>query len=99
MSRQHEPAPESVVRSRYHGIPAWILIRYLVELGGRDEERRPNSDRIVVGDGWRARVSELADREVGSIRLASVDVELAGEPAAVERLAEALTVRTRRGGG
>lgn len=98
MSRQHGSSPESHERLRYNGIPAWVLMRYLVELGGRPIESS-EPDLIVQGESWSARIRELPDRVVGSIRLASVEVTLRGDAATVATLAEALAVRTRRGGG
>jgi len=82
-------------RSRdVRGIPLWLLRAYLVEAGGTAE-----GDNIVVGDGWQVRLTQLADFEVGSLRVGAIRVEWEGEGEAFARMQELLEQKLLRGGG
>ncbi len=77
------------------GVPLWLLREYLVELGGRAE-----TDETVVGVGWRARLVQLDDYQIGSLRVGEVEVSVTGDAAALERLAAGLERKlATRGGG
>ncbi len=54
-------------------LPLWLLQEYLVELGGDKIE-----DRRVRGDGWTARLEQIEDLQVGSLKVGQVylDVEI-----------------------
>lgn len=60
---------ERILRS----LPLWLLQEYLVELGGDKIE-----DRRVRGDGWTARLEQIEDLQVGSLKVGQVylDVEI-----------------------
>lgn len=60
---------ERILRS----LPLWLLQEYLVELGGDKIE-----DRRVRGDGWTARLEQIEDFQVGSLKVGQVylDVEI-----------------------
>lgn len=82
-------------RSReVRGIPLWLLRAYLVEAGGRAE-----GDNIIVGDGWRVRLTQLDDFEVGSLRVGEIRVEWEGEGEAFARMQEILEQKLLRAGG
>lgn len=77
------------------GVPLWLLREYLEELGGA-----AGADGAVVGPGWQARLSQLDDYRLGSLRIGQVRLELAGEEGALAELRRVLTYRLMtRGGG
>ncbi|MFQ5844192.1 MAG: DUF1952 domain-containing protein, partial [Planctomycetota bacterium] len=76
------------------GIPLWLLREYLEEAGGR----RAGDDR-VVGDGWSARLTQLDDHRVGSLRVGQVRIELDGEAEPMARLRAFLDPKLLRAGG
>ena len=76
------------------GIPLWLLRAYLVEAGGTTE-----GDRIVVGDGWQVRLTQLGDVEVGSLHVGEIRVEWEGEGEAFARMQEILERKLLRAGG
>lgn len=77
-----------------YGIPLWLLREYLVELGGR-----PRSDNVVEGTGWRAELTKLPDHQIGSLRVGRVELQLVGEPEALDGLRPGLDRKTLRAGG
>jgi hypothetical protein len=76
------------------GIPLWLLREYLVEAGGTAQ-----GDHIVVGDGWQARLTQLQDFELGSLRVGEIRVEWEGEGEAFDRMRELLEQKLHRAGG
>jgi hypothetical protein len=82
-------------RSRdVRGIPLWLLRAYLVEAGGTVVD-----DDSVVGDGWRVRLTQLQDFEVGSLRVGQIRVEWEGDGEAFARMQEILEQKLLRAGG
>jgi len=75
-------------------VPLWLLRAYLEDLGGQAQ-----ANGGVAGEGWQARLTQLADAEVGSLRLGQVRLELSGDEAAVARLQAALRPKLLRAGG
>ena len=76
-------------------VPLWLLREYLVELGGRAE-----SEDSVVGAAWQASLAQLADYQIGSLRVGEVLVAVVGEPSTIEQVAAALDRKlATRGGG
>ena len=84
------PAFERVVT----GVPLWLLRAYLEELGGR-----PDADGLLRGDGWQARLAQVEDYQIGSLRVGQVRLELDGQAEAVDRVRRALEPRLMRAGG
>jgi hypothetical protein len=76
------------------GIPLWLLREYLVEAGGTAED-----DHTIVGDGWRVRLTQLEDFEVGSLRVGEIRVEWEGEGEPFARMQEILEQKLLRAGG
>ena len=76
-----------------HGIPLWLLREYLEELGGTAE-----SETVVNGDGWRAELARLPDKQLGSLRVGRVELTLRGEAEALDRLRPGLDRKTLRAG-
>ncbi len=76
-----------------HAIPLWLLREYLEELGGTAE-----SETIVAGEGWRAELTKLPDRHIGSLRVGLVQLTLVGEEDALARLRPRLDRKTMRAG-
>lgn len=86
---------ESVTFDReIRGIPLWLLREYLVELGGQVQQ-----DDCVVGAGWSARLTQLEDFSVGSLRVGQVQIEICGEESAMKALRGPLETKLIRGGG
>lgn len=77
-----------------HGIPLWLLREYLEELGGR-----AHGESLVEGDGWRAELTVLPPRQIGSLRVGRVELRLTGEPEALAALRPGLDRKTLRAGG
>lgn len=75
----------------FGGVPTWLLIAYLEELGG---QRR--GERVVEGAGWSAALIE-EERPTGTLAVRRVTVRLAGPGAAL--VLEALRKKALRGGG
>ncbi len=76
------------------GIPLWLLRRYLEDLGGR-----PQGDGRLEGDGWSAELAQVEDRQVGSLRVGQVRVQLWGHGDAFDAALAAFEKRLVRGGG
>lgn len=82
-----------ITQTFVHAIPLWLLREYLEELGGVAE-----SETAVAGAGWRAELTKLPDRQVGSLRIGRVQLSLEGEAEALERLRPGLDRKTMRAG-
>lgn len=86
------------------GIPRWLLVGYLEDLGGAAVEAadgfdlRPDED-LVVGDGWQARVTQLEDFKIGSLSSGQVRLVVSGDPDEVRGMLSRLAPRLFRGGG
>jgi hypothetical protein len=86
------------------GIPRWLLVGYLEELGGSAVDAsdgfdlRPDED-LVIGDGWQARLTQLDDFRVGSLSSGQVRLLVTGDPDEVRGMLSRLTPRLFRGGG
>ena len=80
-------------QATFGGVPAWLLIAYLEELGGIEDE---DEDGDVTGPGWVAGLASRSD-SVGGFRIGRVTVTIEG-PAAEEAMA-ALRLKAQRGGG
>jgi len=76
------------------GVPLWLLRAYLEELGGQ-----PGADGLLRGDGWQARLTQVEDYQIGSLRVGQVRLDLDGEAEAVGRVRRALEPRLMRAGG
>lgn len=76
------------------GIPLWLLRDYLVDLGGVVQP-----DGVVYGSGWQGRLEPLDDFRLGSLRVATVRMELSGEPEALDQLEGQLKYKLLRAGG
>ena len=77
-----------------NGLPLWLLREYLESLGGHTVD-----DGTVEGDGWQARLTQVEDYQIGSLRVGRVHLELVGTPAAVEQTRQALQPKMIRAGG
>ncbi len=76
------------------GIPLWLLKAYLVEIGGAELE-----PGVIQGSGWKIQLQQLADYQVGSIRVGQVRLDLEADPAVFPALNEALEKKLLRAGG
>lgn len=75
----------------FSGVPGWLLISYLEELGGIRE-----GDDTVRGQGWTASLVRSTGG-LGGIKLGRETVTIKGEAADVTM--EALRKKAQRGGG
>lgn len=76
------------------GVPLWLLKAYLIEIGGAELE--PD---LVQGRGWKIQLVQLADFQVGAIRVGQVLLELEAESEIYPALNEALDKKLLRAGG
>jgi hypothetical protein len=81
---------ETVVR----GVPLWLLQEYVEQIGGRVD-----TEEWLSGDGWRARLTQVEDFEVGSLRVGQVKLEIQGDADSVAQAWAALQPKLMRGGG
>ena len=77
-------------------IPIWLLGEYLLEAGGT---RSDPEEWRVKGAGWTARLTQVEDYEIGSLRVGQVRLRIDGETEAVEGLLAALAPKLLRAGG
>jgi len=75
----------------FGGVPAWLLVEYLVELGGQKSD-----ERSIEGPGWTA-TATAAPRPAGGMGIGRVTVTIEGREA--ERVMEELRRKALRGGG
>jgi hypothetical protein len=86
------------------GIPRWLLVGYLEDLGGTAVETGdlaivgPEED-LVAGDGWQARLTQMEDFKVGSLSSGQVRLTVTGDPDEVRGMLSRLAPRLFRGGG
>ena len=86
------------------GIPRWLLVGYLEDLGGTAVQSGDGLDLLpdedlVVGDGWQARVTQLEDFRVGSLSSGQVRLVVTGDRDEVRGMLSRLAPRLFRGGG
>ena len=77
----------------YAGIPLWLLVEYLEDLGGK-----AISDYEVEGAGWSAAITKIEPNRVGSLRVGRVQLDLEGDPDAIADLKPRLELKTMRAG-
>jgi len=85
---------KAISERELRGVPLWLVREYLEQLGGRLD-----ADGLFQGPGWRARLTELEDYQLGSLRVARLQLELQGDAGSVERATQALDKRLLRAGG
>ena len=95
--------PEVTHERILRGIPRWLLVEYLEELGGTAVQTAagldltPDED-FVVGDGWQARVTQLEDYRIGALSSGQVRLMVTGDPDEVRGMLARLAPRLGRGG-
>jgi molybdopterin synthase sulfur carrier subunit len=77
-----------------HGVAAWLMKEYLIELGGIEA----GPDR-VAGEGWKATYTRIDPYKIGSISVGRVRLDIEGEDQAIECLMPKLEMKLMRGGG
>jgi len=75
-------------------IPQWLLRDYLVDLGGEAVDAA-----TVRGDGWVARIVELPDHVVGSLRVGRLRIDVEAAQTVLDELAPVLDLKLVRAGG
>ncbi len=76
------------------GIPVWLMGTYLQELGATQED---GGD--FQGDGWHAKVEQIEDFALGSLRIVQIRFQMQGEDAVMVDVQERLEKKLLRGGG
>lgn len=76
------------------GIPLWLIRDYLIELGGQEEE-----PGLVRGAGWSISLNQIADYQIGSIRVGQVQLNLEAAPEVSDSIRRALEKKLIRAGG
>jgi len=76
------------------GIPLWLFQEYIEEIGGSAQ-----ADGWLHGGGWRARLTQVDDFELGSLRVGQVRLEIAGDAESVARARASLEPKLMRAGG
>jgi len=92
---------EETHRRVLRGIPRWLLRGYLEDLGARavDGDGTDGDRDLLVAEGWRARLSQLEDYRIGSLRSGQVEMLITGEPSVIDAVLARLEPRLFRGGG
>ncbi len=83
-----------MVRHDYYGVPDWLMVEYLVDLGGRKVEQF-----VVEGNGWSAVVSKAVPNRIGVLEVGGATVEFSGDEDVLEAFFVELHKKTQRGGG
>ena len=76
------------------GIPLWLLQEYLQEMGGTS--RGPGQ---VDTPYWSARLTQIEDFQLGSLRVGQVEIKIEGEAEAMQKLQLVLEKKLLRAGG
>jgi hypothetical protein len=82
------------MRMSFRSMPLWLLRAYLEECGGQSQ-----GGGVVNGPGWVARLYEGEPYHLGSLTVGVTELELQGQPAALDSLLAQLEKKTIRGGG
>ena len=92
---------ETTHRRVLRGIPRWLLRGYLEDLGARvvDGGGEDADHDLLVGEGWQARLCQLDDYRIGSLRSGQVELAVTGAPEVVAAVLTRLEPRLFRGGG
>lgn len=85
---------EVVLAREMRGIPLWLLEEYLLELGARRVQ-----PGLVAGEGWTARLEQLPDFQLGSLRVGQLRLEVQATPDAWQALQPMLEKKLLRAGG
>jgi hypothetical protein len=76
------------------GVPLWLILEYLKELGGREE-----SPGVITGEGWKANLHQMEDFQIGSIRVGQVKIHLTANAEIFENIQATLDKKLLRAGG
>ncbi len=92
-----DSTPHSVLHD-YYGVPDWLMVEYLTDLGGVETGSRTGM-RVIDGDGWSAFIRKAEPKQIGSLTVGGSTVEFTGERQVLNALFERLHWKTLRGGG
>lgn len=82
------------LRHDYYCVPDWLMVEYLTDLGGVEEEKH-----VIRGEGWSATITKAEPKHIGSLVVGGATVEFSGDSETLEALFEKLHWKTLRGGG
>jgi len=77
-----------------YGIPLFLMKKYLADLGGIEQ-----TENLMVGPGWQAALRKAEPVRLGSLVVGRIELDLSGDPAAIETVLDRLHLKTLRGGG
>lgn len=83
-----------IIEWEIRGIPIWLIREYLQEVGGQMID-----DTLVEGQGWTVSLSQMADDQIGSIRIGRVRLTLKARATVMEQIKSALEKKFIRAGG
>jgi hypothetical protein len=84
----------TVIDTELRGIPLWLLQQYLEGVGGQSQ-----AEGQVSGPGWQARLTQVEDFVLGSLRVGQVRVVVDGDSESVAAVWQALQPKLMRAGG
>lgn len=85
---------QTEIERTVRGIPRWLAIQYLEELGGT-----PHNESTIVGDGWQAEVSEQTVEVGPTMTLTELTVRFVGADNRLSDLVPAFDRKAMRAGG
>ncbi len=87
-------APADAFEFTVSAVPLWLMVEYLVELGGEQI-----AEDKVSGEGWQAHLARAEDFHLGSLRVGRTHLRVHGDAEALQKLRPALENKLVRAGG
>ncbi len=84
----------AILDMELRAVPLWLLRQYIVASGAQEQP-----DGWLHGDGWQARLSQIEDFQIGSLRVGQVRFELHGDATVIEAVWNELEPKLIRAGG
>ena len=82
------------IEREVRGIPLWMILEYLVELGGRAVGKD-----AAESDTWTAKLRQIEDFKIGSLEIGQVLLTIQGDEPPLAALNLKLDVKLLRAGG
>lgn len=75
-------------------VPLWLLRHYITEIGAQE-----HPDGWLHGKDWQARLTQVEDFQIGSLRVGQVRFDLQGDDAVIADIWRQLEPKLIRAGG